>query len=187
MGPEKYKQIAMGQGQGEHAIASLHQCAEKGEWLCLQNIHLVIHWVPILENELSCLQLHPDFRLWLTTEQHTKFSSNFLRKTLKITTESPPGIKKNLERIYENWTAQYIESGNLVRAQSLFSLAWFHAVIQERRNFLPQGWNKFYEFSTADLRSSADLITVTLFFYDLILVNVQRRGSKTMGCFAWTS
>jgi dynein heavy chain 2 len=46
-----------------------------------------------------------------------------------------------------------------LRAQALFALAWFHAVIQERRSYIPQGWNKFYEFSAADLRSSADVIS----------------------------
>lgn len=28
--------------------------------------------------------------------------------------------------------------GSLARAQSLFCLAWFHAVCQERRNYIPQ-------------------------------------------------
>jgi hypothetical protein len=45
-----------------------------------------------------------------------------------------------------------------VRSQALFALAWFHAVCQERRNFIPQGWTKFYEFSFADLRAGADII-----------------------------
>lgn len=43
----------------------------------------------------------------------------------------------------------------------MFLLAWFHAVVQERRNFVPQGWSKFYEFSFADLRSGADIIDLT--------------------------
>jgi dynein heavy chain 2, cytosolic len=53
-----------------------------------------------------------------------------------------------------------ISQGSVTRAQTLFSLAWFHAVIQERRNYIPQGWNKFYEFSAADLRSSVEIINV---------------------------
>ena len=36
-------------------------------------------------------------------------------------------------------------------------LAWFHAVLQERRTYMPQGWTKFYEFSPTDLRSAADI------------------------------
>lgn len=42
--------------------------------------------------------------------------------------------------------------------QALFALAWLHAVVQERRNFIPQGWTKFYEFSLGDMRAGADLI-----------------------------
>jgi len=38
-------------------------------------------------------------------------------------------------------------------------LAWFHALLQERRTYIPQGWTKFYEFSPADLRSAADILT----------------------------
>ena len=46
----------------------------------------------------------------------------------------------------------------MLRAQALFALAWFHAVMQERRMYIPQGWTKFYEFSTSDLRAGADII-----------------------------
>uniref|UniRef100_A0A7N9ATV1 Cytoplasmic dynein 2 heavy chain 1 n=1 Tax=Mastacembelus armatus TaxID=205130 RepID=A0A7N9ATV1_9TELE len=48
--------------------------------------------------------------------------------------------------------------GTLARAQSLFCLAWFHAVCQERRNYIPQGWTKFYEFSLSDLRAGFEII-----------------------------
>ncbi len=81
----------MGQGQGDIAIRALHEMAARGGWLCLQNLHLVIDWVPILEKELDSISLHKDFRLWLTSEPHERFSSYFLKRCLKITTESPPG------------------------------------------------------------------------------------------------
>ncbi len=64
--------------------------------------------------------------------------------------------------MYQNWTSEFIEKGSVGRAQVLFALAWFHTIIQERRNFMPQGWTKFYEFSAADLRSTAELISVSL-------------------------
>lgn len=44
------------------------------------------------------------------------------------------------------------------RAQALFVLAWFHAVVQERRTYIPQGWSKFYEFSLADLKAGCDIL-----------------------------
>ena len=77
----------------------------------------------------------------------------------QVTYEAPPGIKKNLERTYESWNQEYVERGNsILRSQALFALAWFHAVVQERRCFVPQGWSKFYEFSLGDLRAAASVI-----------------------------
>ncbi|KAJ3088912.1 Cytoplasmic dynein 2 heavy chain 1 [Quaeritorhiza haematococci] len=157
-GVQRFTQIAMGQGQGDIAIEQLRDYGSNGGWLCLQNIHLVTGWLPLLEKELSSIQLHSGFRLWLTSEAHTKFPPTLLQRCLKITIEAPPGVKKNLQRIYEGWSPETMAKTSALGAQALFALAWFHAVIQERRSYVPQGWNKFYEFSAADLRSTADLI-----------------------------
>jgi dynein heavy chain 2 len=124
----------------------------------LKNVHLAISWLPTLEKELNTLKFHENFRLWLTSEPHTKFSSILLKSSLKVTFEAPPGIKKNLQRIYESWSPEYIAQGSPLRSQALFVLAWFHAIIQERRTFIPQGWSKFYEYGYGDLRASAELI-----------------------------
>lgn len=164
VGASKYHEIAMGQGQGDIALQMIRDCSKTGGWVCLQNIHLVIGWVQELEKELAGLKADSSFRLWLTSEAHLKFPASLLANCLKITVESPPGIQKNLKIVYDNWTPEFIAGGSVLRAQALFGLAWFHAVIQERRNFLPQGWNKFYEFSSADLRSSAELLSVLIFF-----------------------
>lgn len=153
----------MGQGQADLAIEKLHDCAQNGGWLYLQNAHLVNQWLSTLEKEFNNLKPHKNFRLWMTSESHIKFPISLLQNSLKITVESPPGIKKNLQRTYEGWSAEFIRNGSVLRAQTLFGLAWFHSICQERKNYIPQGWNKFYEFSTADLRSSSELIDVSLF------------------------
>ncbi|XP_022103094.1 cytoplasmic dynein 2 heavy chain 1-like isoform X1 [Acanthaster planci] len=159
IGAEKYHQVAMGQGQANIAMQLLHDCARNGEWLCLKNLHLVTSWLPVLEKEINTLEPHEKFRLWLTAESHPKFPTILLQSSLKITYEAPPGIKKNLLRSYESWSPEFIsKDNNTIRAQALFALAWFHAVCQERRNFIPQGWTKFYEFSLSDLRAGADII-----------------------------
>ncbi|XP_053561557.1 cytoplasmic dynein 2 heavy chain 1 [Bombina bombina] len=159
IGRELYHEVAMGQGQADLAIQTLRECAREGEWLCLKNMHLVISWLPVLEKELNTLQPKSNFRLWLTAEVHPKFTPILLQSSLKITYEAPPGLKKNLLRTYESWTPELISKNGLAnRAQALFSLAWFHAVCQERRNFIPQGWTKFYEFSLSDLRAAYDII-----------------------------
>ena len=120
--------------------------------------------------------MHADFRLWLTTEPHPLFPPILLQSSIKITFESPPGIKKNIQRTLASWGRDYVDgthrttvdgSGSpsrgepeppappRVRGQLLFLLAWFHAVVQERRTYLPQGWSKAYEFSVGDLRAGA--------------------------------
>uniref|UniRef100_A0A672FQT3 Dynein cytoplasmic 2 heavy chain 1 n=1 Tax=Salarias fasciatus TaxID=181472 RepID=A0A672FQT3_SALFA len=149
----------MGQGQADVALATLRECSRNGDWLCLKNLHLVTAWLPLLEKELNVLRPKAGFRLWLTAEVHSRFPAILLQSSLKITYEAPPGLKKNLLRTYESWTPEQISKGGvLVRSQSLFCLAWFHAVCQERRNYIPQGWTKFYEFSLSDLRAGFEII-----------------------------
>ncbi|KAJ1640034.1 dynein heavy chain and region D6 of dynein motor-domain-containing protein [Pavlovales sp. CCMP2436] len=156
--PGRFKPLAMGGQQTGPALQLVREGAQRGDWVCLKNLHLVVGWVPALAKELSSLTPHPEFRLWLTTEAHPSFSPIVLQASLKVTFEAPPGLQRNLMRTYETWAPEYVETGSVQRAQTLFVLAWFHALIQERRTYIPQGWSKFYEFSSADLRSAADLL-----------------------------
>eukprot|EP00899_Mesostigma_viride_P029629 jgi/Mesvir1/9851/Mv22388-RA.1 len=158
VGRGRFHQVAMGQGQTEQALMLLRECAQSGDWLCLKNVHLVVGWLPTLEKEVFALRPHAEFRLWLSSEPHNKFPPSLLENCLKVTYEAPPGLKKNLLRTYDSWDKDFIASGSPVRAQLLFVLAWFHAVVQERRSYIPQGWSQFYEFSFADLRSGTDIL-----------------------------
>ena len=67
--------------------------------------------------------------------------------------ESPPGIKKNLLRAFDSWSPDDFPADNPLRSRLIFLLTCFHAVIQERRTYLPQGWTKFYEFSYGDMKA----------------------------------
>ncbi|CAF4304404.1 unnamed protein product, partial [Rotaria magnacalcarata] len=157
-GKDRFSEIAMGQGQMQVALDLLKKCSSQGTWLCLKNLHLVTPWLTTLEKELNALKPHKDFRLWLTSEVHPKFPTILLQSSIKITYEAPPGIKKNLLRTFEIWTQDEFGKGSTTRSQTLFVLAWFHAIVQERRKYIPQGWTKFYEFSQADLRAGYEII-----------------------------
>lgn len=93
-----------------------------------------------------------------STKDFTQILTYHSYLNLQITFEAPPGIKRNLQRTYDAWDQDLFDSGSLARSQLLFALAWFHAILQERRNYIPQGWRQFYEFSFSDLRSGAAVI-----------------------------
>jgi dynein heavy chain 2 len=89
----------------------------------------------------------------LTSEQHSSFPSVLLETCFKLSYESPPGLKKNFLRTYQS-----VEGGAGVKSAFCFALAYFHALVQERRTYIPQGWSKGYEFSYSDLKVSLEII-----------------------------
>lgn len=43
----------MGQGQEQKALTLLRECAEKGNWIFLQNVHLMQSWLKDFETVLE--------------------------------------------------------------------------------------------------------------------------------------
>jgi len=149
VGAGQYEELAMGGGQQEVALRMLKSAASTGSWLCLKNLHLVAAWLPTLGKELTSLEPHKDFRLWLTSESHSMFPAILLQQSLKATYESPPGIKKNLQRTFDSWSPTLFDGSNNLQSRLLFLLGCFHSVLQERRNYIPQGGRSSTSFHTA--------------------------------------
>ena len=101
-------------------------------------------------------EIHEEYRLWLTSMPSPNFPVPVLQSGIKMTNEPPRGLKANLERTFNEISPKYYESSSkpLPFKKLLFSLAFFHAVILERRKFGAIGWNIPYEWMTSDFLAS---------------------------------
>lgn len=66
------------------ATALLEVAVGRGQWLMLQNGHLLVSFMKQLEKILEKIEKpHPDFRLWITTEPTAAFPIGILQRSLK--------------------------------------------------------------------------------------------------------
>jgi dynein heavy chain len=162
--------ISLGKGQKEKASRFLKDFASSGDWLLLQNCHLMPSWMPELENilqrlrsdnEKGLIRVHPAFRLFLTTKSSNKFPITILQTSIKIINEAPTGLKHRLKTILKDFSVKkeneefFSKSSKAEEWQKLlFGLCFFHCQIIERQKFGSLGWNVKYEFSSGDLKVS---------------------------------
>lgn len=100
--------------------------------------------------------MHPDYRLWLTSMPSKNFPVPVLQSGIKITNEPPKGLKANLKGTFNEVTPEDYESCTKPKEYKklLFALAYFHAVILERRKYGAIGWNIPYEWMNSDFVTS---------------------------------
>lgn len=106
----------------------------------------------------------PEFRIWLTSMPSDVFPSSILMRGIKLTFEPPRGVKNNLMRSYLSQDNKQFENCQKVKEwkKLFFGLAFFHAVIIERRKYGPLGWNIPYEFTSADFQISFSQLKIFL-------------------------
>lgn len=127
----------------------------------LMNCHLLTDWLKnSLEKLLEQMQKpHKDFRLWLTTQPTDRFPLGILQKSLKIVTEPPDGLKPNMKSTLSKLTEEELNSCPHEAFKPLvFVVAFFHAIIQDRRKYGKIGWNINYDFNESDFRISFKLL-----------------------------
>nr|XP_023019976.1 dynein heavy chain 8, axonemal [Leptinotarsa decemlineata] len=156
----KSKSISMGQGQEVHARKLMTGAMTEGYWALLQNCHLSLDYMnevlgQFLELEKGIGSVHPDFRLWITTEVTHQFPISLLQICIKFTNEAPSGIRAGLLRTYSSMNQDLLDYSDAWQYIPLvYAISFLHTVVQERRKFGPLGWNIPYEFNSADWLSS---------------------------------
>ncbi|XP_055341393.1 dynein axonemal heavy chain 8-like isoform X2 [Paramacrobiotus metropolitanus] len=148
--------ISMGQGQEIHARALLRHSLEHGGWVLLQNCHLGLDFMDeLVETVVLAEKSFPTFRLWITTEPHSRFSITLLQASIKFTNDPPAGLKAGLKRTYAGVSQDWLDLlASPYWKPLIYGVSYLHSVVQERRKFGPLGWCIPYEFNSADWYAS---------------------------------
>ncbi|KAL8274185.1 hypothetical protein Esti_001870 [Eimeria stiedai] len=155
----KFRFLSIGQGMGEQAQQLVEAGYQRGFWIMLQNCHLLPAWLEKLAKLLQDMKKpHAGFRLWLTSQPADVFPLSILQASLKVVTEPPDGLRANMQSSYSLLREDAFDHCNHSAYPSLvYTLSFFHAVVQERRKYGKMGWNIPYDFNESDLSISISL------------------------------
>lgn len=151
------------------------------EWL--QKLQKKIEKFVDISNEGMGNSIPSSFKLFVTMEMDFKVShgsegvvqlsqkhqvlKNFLRYCRIFVFERVPGLKDSLVsylKKFDDSASKNPQSPEISskfpaeRSRVIFMVCWIHAVIQERLNYVPVGWKKFYEFNDVDFECAVKTV-----------------------------
>ncbi|XP_029665147.1 cytoplasmic dynein 2 heavy chain 1 [Formica exsecta] len=154
-----FTEVSLGQGHVTQAESALEAACRKGGWILLSNLQLALNWLPRLESLLRSpmctANKNPSTKIWLTTEECSGFYPGLAGLCLKLAYEPPEGVKRNMRKSLQQLRQS---QNNDETAAPVLMLSWLHATLQERRNFIPQGWIRSYEWNESDLEAAYELV-----------------------------
>uniref|UniRef100_A0A7S1KLW9 AAA+ ATPase domain-containing protein n=2 Tax=Percolomonas cosmopolitus TaxID=63605 RepID=A0A7S1KLW9_9EUKA len=167
--------ISMGQGQAPQAHEYVKNGIANGGWVLLQNCHLGIDYLEVLEPLLMDLEeqfekgeVDETFRIWITSEPTDRFPINLLQMSIKCSDDPPTGVKAGLMKSYTWINQQLLDKVDSNEwKQLLFTVCFVHSVLIERKKFGPLGWCVPYEFNSADLECSVLFLQRHMYEFDV--------------------
>lgn len=159
----KFLSLSMNDDQVEKAECLIKDAQKNEKWLLLENCHLAPFWLSKLEKIITTFNASNTslgFRLWLST-QSDKFPLNIFHSGIKISCDSPIGLKENLlwtynfEPVNEKKFFDGCPGNDKIFSKLLYSLTFFHVILKERKNYNHRGWTLNYDFNESDFCLSA--------------------------------
>lgn len=174
--------VAMGSSEGVLAAdQAINVATRNGSWVLLKNLHLASDWLHHLERRLRSLNLHPDFRLFLTMETTSSIPANIIETSRIVMNEPVPGIRANLLESLAAIRPVPGHSAPTERDRLYFLLSWLHAVLLERSRYLPIGFAKSYGFNDSDLSAGRLMLDRWIGY------SAKGRSNVDPGSLPWTA
>ncbi|KAH0569467.1 Dynein heavy chain [Spironucleus salmonicida] len=174
----KMQVLSLGRGIEQTAINLIKDYAERGSWAVLQNCHLSVKFLQILNNQLDILysnkqEIHKDFRLFLSSQACDEFPVQILQNSVKVSVENPNNLKSNLLRVWQGCVSDKMlnESCQNIANQAnfkklVYSLSMFYGVLLQRKKYGPIGFNTPYAWSVSDIETCISSLPVFLDRYE---------------------
>jgi len=144
------------------------KAAQNGDWIILENLHLVEDWLPTFEEKMNKWkgpELNARFRMWITCVPVPSFPATILEKSIKVALQPPRTIKAKIERMLleQEKEAFFRKSGKSANYHKnlFFGLAYLHSILESRKKYGSLGWHVPYKFDFSDFEvSNAQLAQV---------------------------